>query len=123
MILDEIVDHKRRELIEAKRRQPLSELRAAAEDLPRRSDYAAALRGDDVRLIAEIKRASPTKGVMRDEVDPVVVAERYVAAGADAISILTDAKYFRGSLDDLIRVAQRFSTPLLRKDFLIDEYQ
>jgi len=123
MILDEIVANKRIELIEAKRQRPLSELRAAAESLPRRGGYAAVLRGDDVRLIAEIKRASPTKGVMRGEVDPVAVAERYVAAGADAISILTDSKYFRGSLDDLAQVAQRVVTPLLRKDFLIDEYQ
>ena len=123
MILDEIVANKRIELVEAKQRRPLNELRAAAEGLARRGDYAAALRGEDVRLIAEIKRASPTKGVMRGEVDPIAVAQRYVAAGADAISILTDAKYFRGSLDDLARVAQRFATPLLRKDFLIDEYQ
>ena len=123
MILDEIVANTRIEVAQAKRQVPLSAVRERAEAAPRRADYAAALRGEDVRLIAEIKKASPSKGVLCVDFDPVAIARSYVTAGAHAISVLTDRKYFQGSLDDLSRVAEATTLPLLRKDFLVDPYQ
>lgn len=124
MILDDIVAQKRVELEELKQTTPLRALVERVESTERHvRDYADALRGEDIRLIAEIKKASPTKGVLNSEIDPVALAATYEAAGAHAISILTDEKFFRGSLDDLARVARGCSLPLLRKDFLIDEYQ
>ncbi len=123
MILDDIVANTRVEVAEAKRRVPMRELIDRAEVAPPRRDYAGALRGDDLRLIAEIKKASPSKGLLRADFDPLAIAACYVAAGAHAISVLTDRRYFQGSLDDLYRVAQYSSVPLLRKDFIVDPYQ
>lgn len=123
MILDDIVANTRQELAEAKRRLPLSALLDRAKEAPPPRDYAGALRGDDIRLIAEIKRASPSKGTLRTDVDPPAVAASYVEAGAHAISVLTDRKFFQGSLDDLARVSRSCALPLLRKDFVVDPYQ
>ncbi|HVC35344.1 MAG TPA: indole-3-glycerol phosphate synthase TrpC [Chloroflexota bacterium] len=123
MILDDIVANTRQELAQAKRRLPLGELLGRAREAPPRRDYAGALRGDDIRLIAEIKKASPSKGVLREDFDPLAIAACYVAAGAHAISVLTDRTFFQGSLDDLYRVSQYSTLPLLRKDFVVDPYQ
>ncbi len=127
MILDDIVAHKQVELAEARRRMPLSELRALAETAPPRRDYVAALRpevgSDEIRLIAEIKRASPSKGIIRENLDLLGLARSFIAGGANAISVLTDERFFAGSLDDLSRVSQYGTLPTLRKDFLIDPYQ
>lgn len=123
MILDDIVANTRVELAEAKRRLPPSELLDRVKEAPPRRDYAGALRGDDIRLIAEIKKASPSKGVLRSDFDPLDIAACYVAAGAHAISVLTDRKFFQGSLNDLYRVSQYSALPLLRKDFVVDPYQ
>ncbi len=123
VILDDIVANTRRELSEAKQRLPLRELVERAAVAPPRRDYAGALRGDDLRLIAEIKKASPSKGLLRGDFDPLAIAACYIAAGAHAISVLTDRRYFQGSLDDLYRVSQYSTVPLLRKDFIVDPYQ
>jgi indole-3-glycerol phosphate synthase len=126
VILDEIVAHKRVEVAEAKRRLPLSDLLNLVEQAPPRRDYAGALRpepGGEPRLIAEIKRASPSKGVIREDFDLLGLLASFIAAGADAISVLTDQRFFRGTLEDLHRVVQYGTRPVLRKDFLIDPYQ
>lgn len=124
MILDTIVAHKRRELEHLKGRQPLATVRAAAEDAPPPADFATALAAPGVQLIAEIKRASPSKGVFQADLDPVAQAQIYVENGASAISVLTDEHFFRGSLEDLRAVKRAYPTvPALRKDFLIDPYQ
>src|SRR5437870_2949169 len=123
MILDDIVAHKRVELEETRRRLPLGELLDLVESSPPRRDYFGALRGEEMRLIAEIKRASPSRGVLRQDFDLLGLAACFIAAGASAMSVLTDQKYFRGSLADLQRVAQYGTLPVLRKDFVVDPYQ
>ena len=125
-VLDEIVAHKRSELAELKPRRPLPDLIAACRGLAPARDFEAALRpgaGERVRLIAEVKRGSPSKGVFRGDLDPVAQARIYADAGAAAVSVLTDAKYFHGSLDDLIAVRAAMPIPVLRKEFIVDEYQ
>jgi indole-3-glycerol phosphate synthase len=124
-ILAEIVDHKRQELAALKAARPRAALEAQCRGLAPARDLERALapvRGG-VRLIAEVKKASPSRGVLAADLDPVGLAARYAAHGADAISVLTDAKYFQGSLDALERVRSAVDVPLLRKDFTIDEYQ
>ena len=127
MFLDDIVAHKRVELAAVKRSVPLNALLDLVEQAPPRRDYATALRpvgpSDDLRLIAEIKRASPSKGVLRHDLDLLGLVASFIAAGANAISVLTDQKFFEGTLDDLRRVTQYGTLPTLRKDFLIDPYQ
>jgi indole-3-glycerol phosphate synthase len=123
MILDDIVAHKRIEVADAKRRLPLEALLDMVETAPPRRDYFGALRGDEMRLIAEIKRASPSKGVLRADFDLLGLTASYIAGGASAISVLTDEKFFGGTLEDLRRVTQYGTLPVLRKDFLIDPYQ
>jgi indole-3-glycerol phosphate synthase len=127
MILDDIVAHKREEVAAAKQRLPLAELLALVETAPPRRDYAGALRpapGEaSMRVVAEIKRASPSKGALRTDLDLLGVAAGFIAGGADVISVLTDARFFQGSLDDLQRVVHYGTLPVLRKDFLIDPYQ
>jgi len=124
-ILDEIIAHKRSELAQRTRR-PVAELEAECRRLPPARDFAAALRRGGrgrVRLIAEVKRASPSQGLLRADLDPVARARAYAGAGAAAISVLTDQKYFRGTLDDLVAVRAAVEVPVLRKEFIIEEYQ
>ncbi|BCX05046.1 MAG: indole-3-glycerol phosphate synthase [Candidatus Roseilinea sp.] len=127
-ILQTILEHKRHaELPQRKRQMPLAEMRRLAEttDAPAR-DFAAALRRADgrVALIAEIKRASPSKGELaRGEFQPVALARAYAANGASAVSVLTDERFFKGSLDHLRQVRAATDLPLLRKDFILDPYQ
>ena len=127
VILDTIVSHKITEVQQRQQSVPLSELLGAVSVAPPPRDYLAALRGDpatgDVRLVAEIKRASPSKGVIRADVDAAETARRFEAGGADVISVLTDEKFFQGTLDDLRAVVAVSTLPVLRKDFLIDPYQ
>ena len=125
MILDEIVAHNRRELETRQRNLPLAEVRRMAPEQPPTLDFAAALQGDRVRLIAEVKRASPSKGTIRSHSDPVEIAKTYVGNGASAISVLTETKHFQGSLHDLRAIRDALGekrVPLLRKDFLFDPY-
>jgi indole-3-glycerol phosphate synthase len=123
-ILDEIVATKRREVEAARRRMPLEELETQAAESPPARDFRAALDGPGpIRLIAEVKKASPSAGVIRPDFDPIVIARAYQAHGADCLSVLTDAPYFQGHLSYLARIRAAVVLPLLRKDFLIDEYQ
>ena len=124
-ILDDIVRDKRAEVTRRKAETPRAALerRVAGRTAPR--DFEAALRParGAVRLIAEVKKASPSRGVLARDLDPQSLARAYAAAGAHAISVLTDEKYFQGSLDLLGRIRDTVEVPLLRKDFMIDEYQ
>jgi indole-3-glycerol phosphate synthase len=125
-VLDEIVAHKREEVAACRRARPLAGLEAACRSLPPARELAEALTrgaGRRVRLIAEVKKASPSKGVLAGDLDVTAQARAYAAAGADAVSVLTDARWFKGSLDDLIAVRAAVSRPVLRKDFTVDEYQ
>lgn len=126
-ILDKIVRAKVERLDEAKRRTPIEEM---ARDAARRAasravkSMTAALRSKNrVNIIAEIKRRSPSKGIIRADFDPEWIAERYAASGAAAISVLTEEDFFEGSLEHLGAVRSGVELPLLRKDFVFDEYQ
>ncbi len=124
MILDEIVAYKKEELAETKRRRPPADIKAAARDAKPTRDFGNALSMDgEIRLIAEVKKASPSKGVIREDFDPVAIAQAYEEGGASCISVLTEKKYFQGSLDYLGQIRKAVKLPLLRKDFIIDEYQ
>jgi indole-3-glycerol phosphate synthase len=123
-ILDQIVASKRREVDAARRRMPQEELEAQAAEAPPVRDFRAALAAPGpIRLIAEVKKASPSAGVIRPDFDPIAIARTYQAHGADCLSVLTDAPYFQGHLSYLARIRASVVLPLLRKDFLIDEYQ
>lgn len=123
-ILQKIVKTKREEVAIAKGKRPLEGLiRDVGSAAPAR-DFLGALSGHTrMRLIAEVKKASPSKGVIRDPFDPVGIALAYQAGGATALSVLTDEKYFQGSLEYLRAIRQAVELPVLRKDFLIDPYQ
>lgn len=123
MVLDEIVANKREEVAAQSARVPLAELeeRIALADPPR--DLRAALRREGISMIAEIKRASPSRGDILPGVEAVQVAALYEQSGARAISVLTDKKYFKGSLEDLTAVRQNVRIPCMRKEFIIDPYQ
>jgi indole-3-glycerol phosphate synthase len=123
-ILDEIVVSKHKEVEAARRRLPLEELLSLVATAPPVRDFGAALaRRGPIRLIAEIKKASPSANVMRTQFDPVAIARTYQEHGAACLSVLTDTPYFQGCLEDLRRVRASVDVPLLRKDFLIDDYQ
>jgi len=124
-ILERIVIDKRAEVAAGKAATPRAvlERRCAGVSAPR--DFEAALRpvGAPVALIAEVKKTSPSRGVLAPDLDPVALAVDYARHGADAISVLTDEKYFQGHLDLLGAIRPRVTVPLLRKDFTIDEWQ
>ena len=124
MILDEIVAHKKEELAETKRGASLVDQKKRAADAgPLRGFGAALAAAGGIKLIAEVKKASPSKGVIRADFDPVRIAEAYQEAGATCLSVLTEKKYFQGSLDYLGAIRNTVDLPLLRKDFIVDEYQ
>ncbi|MFC1963948.1 indole-3-glycerol phosphate synthase TrpC [Chloroflexota bacterium] len=123
MILEKIVADKVAELAANKSARPLAGLIEKAGKQPPPLDMAAALRGESVKLIAEVKKASPSKGVIRADFDPVAIARLYARNGAAAISVLTETKYFQGRLDYLKAIRQAVKLPLLRKDFITDPYQ
>lgn len=126
-VLTEIIERKRERLEQARRMWPLEELRAKAAVVRAGSRPHAFRRALEERarinIIAEVKRASPSLGTIRDGVEPSKLAERYSAGGAAAISVLTEEDRFHGSLEDLRAVRATTSLPLLRKDFIFDEYQ
>jgi indole-3-glycerol phosphate synthase len=122
-ILDRIVADKKQALERSKQITPLSTLMERIARQPEPLDFAGALRGKGVRLIAEVKKASPSRGLLRPDFDPVALARTYAASGAAAISVLTEEKHFQGSLEHLAAVRQAVKIPLLRKDFIFDEYQ
>ena len=123
-ILDEIVASKRREVAAARLRMPLDEMEVQAATAPPVRDFRAALAGPGpIQLIAEVKKASPSARVIRADFDPIAIARAYQAHGAACLSVLTDVPYFQGHLSYLARIRASVALPLLRKDFLIDEYQ
>jgi indole-3-glycerol phosphate synthase len=122
-ILDEILRWKQIEVAQNKANKPLHVVQTemALASPPR--DMAAALRAPGVSLIAEIKRASPSKGPLRPDLDPRSLSQTYAANGASAISVLTDARFFGGSLQDLRTIRDSIDLPILRKEFVLDPYQ
>lgn len=123
-VLHEIVVAKRRELAELTQRRPLKDIERAIASAPPPRDFVGALvRRGPVALIAEVKKASPSAGLIREDFDPVEIATAYEAHGATCISVLTDEPYFQGRLDYLTQVRDAVQIPVLRKDFILDEYQ
>jgi indole-3-glycerol phosphate synthase len=126
-VLRRILAAKADEVAAARRARPLPELRREAEAMPPARGFAAALAARvgarQAAVIAEIKRASPSKGLLRADFDPPAIARSYLAGGAACLSVLTDAPFFQGGLDDLCAVRAAVDMPLLRKDFLLDAYQ
>ena len=125
MILNEIVSHNLQELELKKRSLPMTELQSMSLKQPPPLDFASGLCGEGIRLIAEVKKASPSRGIIRPDFDPVEIAQIYADNGASAISVLTETRYFHGSLNHLadIRNTLHNKLPLLRKDFIFDPYQ
>jgi indole-3-glycerol phosphate synthase len=123
-ILDMIVASKRYEIEENRARAPARELERRLDQAPPVRDFRAALETPGtVQVIAEVKKASPSAGVLRADFDPVAIARTYVRHGAAALSVLTDAPFFQGRLSYLTKVRAEVDRPLLRKDFILDAYQ
>jgi indole-3-glycerol phosphate synthase len=123
-ILDRIIETKQREVEELRRTIRQQEWDDAIKLAPPVRDFHAALFGhSEIRLIAEVKKASPSKGIIRQDFHPVNIAKHYQAAGAAALSVLTDVDYFQGALEYLVEIRRAVELPVLRKDFVIDEIQ
>ena len=123
-ILQKIFDSKRTELESLRATRPLAEVRAAADDAaPTRGFHRALVSSPHpTSLIAEVKKASPVKGMLREDFDPVAIARAYERAGVDCMSVLTDIEYFQGSPDYLVQCRAAVSMPVIRKDFTTDAY-
>lgn len=126
-ILQKIVDHKRTEIADAKLQRPMEDVKQTADAATPALDFVGALQGrvaaGSIGLIAEVKKASPSKGVIREDFDPVAIATTYAKSGAACISVLTDEHFFQGHLDYLRSIRNAVGVPLLRKDFVLDPYQ
>jgi indole-3-glycerol phosphate synthase len=126
-ILARIVADKAEEVIACAVRRPLADVEAAARALPPPRDFAGAIRqriaAGKPAVIAEIKRASPSRGVLRDDFDPAAIARAYAGAGATCLSVLTNAKYFQGDDAHLVAARGAVELPVLRKEFIVDDYQ
>lgn len=125
-MLNQIISNNLRELENKKNSIPIAELRRIAEKRPPPGDLASALCGNGIRLIAEVKKASPSRGVICRDFNPVQIAHNYAANGAAAISVLTEPGYFQGNIEHLRDIEKALGNnhpPLLRKDFVIDPYQ
>ena len=120
-VLDSIIEGVREDL--AARRLPLSQLHEQLSQAPKVVDAHPRLLADAMTIIAEVKRSSPSKGVLAEIADPRTLASQYQDAGAAVISVLTEKRRFGGSLEDLMAVRQEVTIPILRKDFMVDEYQ
>ena len=125
-ILQRIVEHKKQEIAEAKNRLPESELRGQAFSCRERRPFFKRLSmpgAVGINIIAEIKRASPSRGIIRPNLDVAKYSSDYELGGANALSVLTDSRYFKGSIEDLKKARKTTSLPVLRKDFIISSYQ
>lgn len=126
-ILNKILETKRREISDALQAAPLLAVRASAESMPKPRDFIGAIRAKiaagNAAVIAEIKKASPSKGVIRADFKPAEIAKSYEAGGAACLSVLTDVEYFQGSAEYLKQARSACNLPVLRKDFMIDAYQ
>lgn len=124
-ILEEIVSHKKQEVAQMQQKLPLGSLRQQLNSAPTVRNFLTALQENPNQpsLIAEVKKASPSRGVIRADFDPVAVAQAYERGGAACLSVLTDEKFFQGGFDNLRRVRQQVALPLLCKEFIIDRYQ
>ncbi len=122
-VLDEIIAGVVEDLEVRRARRPLAEVIAAVAGMPAALDPLPALRAPGLSVIAEVKRSSPSKGALAEITDPAALAREYAAGGAAAISVLTEARRFGGSLADLAAVRSAVATPLLRKDFVVTDYQ
>lgn len=120
-VLDSIIQGVREDL--ALRRKSLGQIHEEMSHAPQVRDAHLALKGDGMKVIAEVKRSSPSKGALSAIADPAALAEKYQGAGASVISVLTEERRFKGSLADLDAVRSRVDIPILRKDFMVDEYQ
>jgi len=123
MILDKIIDTKKEEVAHLKRIRPLQELKHAIADLPSPRNFHEAVSGREFAIIAEVKRRSPSKGTLKEDFDPVLIALLYEENGAAAVSVLTDRAFFGGDVAYLADIKKCVRLPLLRKDFIIDLYQ
>lgn len=125
--LETIIDRKRAALEAAKRDVPIDRLKSMVDGIRPRNDFKSAVSrksNEPIKIIAEIKRASPSKGMIAGDINPIMVARDYETGGASGISILTERDFFKGSIEDLQRVRDAVPlVPLLRKDFIVDEYQ
>lgn len=125
-ILDKIIADKKDEVAVRKSKRAIGELRAACAGMPKcRNFYKAVTKpnGRGLNVIAEVKKASPSAGLIRPDFDPVAIAQEYEACGADALSCLTDEKYFQGRLEYIQQIKEEVKLPILRKDFIIDKWQ
>lgn len=125
-ILDKIIADKRQEVASRKAKTSLEELRAIVAGMPKcRNFYKAVTKPNrrGLNVIAEVKKASPSAGLIRPGFDPVAIAKEYEACGADAISCLTDEKYFQGKLEYIAQIKDVVKLPVLRKDFMVDKWQ
>jgi indole-3-glycerol phosphate synthase len=122
-ILAAIVEHVREQVERRRRETPVSKLRERRLFAAPVRGFAAALAGNSRRIIAEVKKASPSKGLIREDFDPVAIAKDYADHGASALSVLTEERFFQGSLAHLEAIRQAVGVPLLRKDFMLDSYQ
>ncbi len=122
-MLDKIIASKKEEVEQRKKTLPLSRLKERIAQRKPPIDFASALKGNHIRLIAEIKQASPSRGILSPNLNPTELAKTYAEGGAAAISVLTEANYFEGSIEHLAAVREAVELPLLRKDFIFDPYQ
>src|SRR5262245_24679127 len=125
-ILEQIIDTTRDEVAAAKASVPVDDLKSRIADMDRPRNFFAAVTTRNkkpVNLIAEVKKASPSAGVIRADFDPVAIAKTYEANGADALSVLTDEKYFQGKLEYIAQIRTAVKLPVLRKDYTIRPYR
>lgn len=122
-MLEKMLDAKRKEIEERKRQTPLSLLRKHLETRKPTRDFKASLRGKGIQLIGEIKKSSPVRGLLRKEFQPVTLALAYQNGGAASLSVLTDEPFFGGHLSYIQEIKSSVALPILRKDFILDEYQ
>ena len=123
MILNNIISVKKEEVAHLKQTRPLSDLKAAIRDIASPRDFRGAIEGQERAIVAELKRCSPSKGILREDFDPIKIASIYEKNGAAAVSVLTDKQFFGGDEKYLGDIKNNVSLPILRKDFIIDAYQ